>query len=257
MSEMELSLLRQRSVEAIKLKAARGDLHTTVAIGFVRSEDDRIELDPDLRIREAIASVFARFAEVGSIRQVLLWFRQEKIELPTAIYEDSRRSVVWRLPTYNTVLHILSNPDYAGAYAFGRTETRTRIEGGRKRIVRGNRREREDWQALIVEHHEGYIGWDTYDHIQRVIADNTNMRGGMVRGAVRRGEALLAGLPRCAHCGRKLHVAYSGSDGTIRRYHCRGAAINHGAEMCISFGSLRVDRAVADEVLALLILLCH
>ncbi|OYV33970.1 MAG: hypothetical protein B7Z83_08995, partial [Thiomonas sp. 20-64-5] len=31
MSEMELSLLRQRSVEALKLKAARGDLHTTVA----------------------------------------------------------------------------------------------------------------------------------------------------------------------------------------------------------------------------------
>src|SRR6187401_791817 len=28
MSEMELSLLRQRSVEALKLKAARGDLHT-------------------------------------------------------------------------------------------------------------------------------------------------------------------------------------------------------------------------------------
>jgi len=118
--------------------------------------------------------------------------------------------------------------------------------------VRGNRREREDWQVLIVEHHEGYIEWDTYEHNQRVIADNTNMRGGMVRGAVRRGEALLAGLLRCAHCGRKLHVAYSGSDGTVPRYHCRGAALNHGSQMCISFGSLRVDRAVADEVLALL-----
>ena len=252
MSEMELSLLRQRSVEALKLKAARGDLHTTVAIGFVRSEDDRIELDPDLRIREAIASVFARFAQVGSVRQVLLWFRQENIELPSAVYDDSRRSVVWRLPSYNTVLHILSNPVYAGAYAFGRTETRTRIEGGRKRIVRGNRREREDWQVLIVEHHEGYIEWDTYDHNQRVITDNTNMRGGMARGAVRRGEALLAGLLRCAHCGRKLHVAYSGSDGTVPRYHCRGAALNHGSQMCISFGSLRVDRAIADEVLAVL-----
>lgn len=252
MSEMELSLLRQRSVEALKLKAARGDLHTTVAIGFVRSEDDRIELDPDLRIREAIASVFVRFAQVGSVRQVLVWFRQERIELPAAVYEGNRRSVVWRLPSYNTVLHILSNPVYAGAYAFGRTETRTRIEGGRKRVVRGNRREREDWQVLIVDHHEGYIDWDTYDHNQRVIADNTNMRGGMARGAVRRGEALLAGLLRCAHCGRKLHVAYSGNDGTVSRYHCRGAALNHGSQMCISFGSLRVDRAIADEVLALL-----
>jgi excisionase family DNA binding protein len=252
MSEMELSLLRQRSVEALKLKAARGDLHTTVAIGYVRTEDNRVELDPDLRIREAVASVFCRFAQSGSVRQVLLWFRQERIELPTAVYEQGRRSVVWRLPVYNTVLKILTNPVYAGAYAFGRTETRIRIEAGRKQVVRGHRRERARWQVLIRDHHAGYIDWHTYEHNQRVIADNTNMRGGMARGAPRRGEALLAGLLRCAHCGRKLHVAYSGSDGTTPRYHCRGAAINHGAGKCISFGALRVDQAVAAEVLALL-----
>jgi excisionase family DNA binding protein len=253
MSEMELSLLRQRSVEALKLKAARGDLHTTVAIGFVRSEDDGIELDPDLRIREAIASVFTRFAQTGSVRQTLLWFRQERVELPAAVYDDGRRGVLWRLPVYNTVLRILSNPVYAGAYAFGRTETRVRIEAGRKCVVRGHRRERENWQVLIVDHHEGYIDWATYEHNQRVIADNTNMRGGMARGALRRGDALLAGLLRCAHCGRKLHVGYSGNDGTVSRYYCRGAALNHGVEpKCISFGSLRVDRAVADEVLTVL-----
>jgi excisionase family DNA binding protein len=253
MSEMELSLLRQRSVEALKLKAARGDLHTTVAIGYVRSDDDRIELDADLRIREAIGSVFARFAQAGSVRQVLLWFRQERIELPAAVYEDGRRAVVWKLPTYNTVLHILTNPVYAGAYAFGRTETRVRIEGGRKCVVRGHRRAQEHWQVLIREHHEGYIDWDTYEHNQRVIADNTNMRGGMARGSLRRGEALLAGLLRCAHCGRKLHIAYSGNHSTVARYHCKGAAINHGvAHGCISFGALRVDDAVAREVLELL-----
>ena len=253
MSEMELSLLRQRSVEALKLKASRGDLHTTVAIGFVRSEGDRIEQDPDLRIREAISAVFARFAQAGSVRQVLLWFRQERIELPSAAYDDGRRAVVWRLPSYNTMLHILGNPVYAGAYAFGRTETRVRIEAGRKCVVRGHRRARELWQVLIIDHHEGYIDWETYEHNQRVIADNTNMRGGMARGALRRGDALLAGLLRCGHCGRKLHVAYSGRDGNISRYHCRGAAINHGSEhTCISFGSLRVDRSVAEEVLTVL-----
>lgn len=253
MSEMELSLLRQRSVEALKLKAARGDLHTTVAIGYVRTDDDRIELDADLRIREAIAAVFTRFAQAGSVRQALLWFRQERIELPAAVYEDGRRSVVWRLPVYNTVLRILTNPVYAGAYAFGRTETRVRIEAGRKRIVPGHRRAQDHWQVLIHEHHEGYIDWSTYEHNQRVIADNTNMRGGMARGALRRGEALLAGLLRCAHCARKLHVAYSGSNGDTARYHCRGAAINHGvAHGCISFGALRVDEAVSHEVLGLL-----
>ena len=253
MSEMELSLLRQRSVEALKLKAARGDLHTTVAIGFVRSEGDRIEQDPDLRIREAIGAVFTRFAQAGSVRQVLLWFRQEHIELPAATYDDGRRAVVWRLPCYNTVLHILGNPVYAGAYAFGRTETRVRIESGRKCVVRGYRRGRDQWQVLIVDHHQGYIDWQTYEHNQHVIADNTNKLGGVARGALRRGDALLAGLLRCGHCGRKLHVAYSGSQGNISRYHCRGATINHGeGRGCISFGSLRVDRSVAAEVLAVL-----
>lgn len=253
MSEMKLSLLRQRYVEALKLKAARGDLHTTVAIGYVRSEGDRIELDADLRIREAIAAVFTRFALAGSVRQVLLWFRQERIELPAAVYDEGRRTVVWRLPVYNTVLKILTNPVYAGAYAFGRTETRVRIEAGRKRVVRGHRRAQEHWQVLIQEHQDGYIDWNHYEHNQRVIADNTNMRGSMARGALRRGEALLTGLLRCAHCGRKLHVAYSGADGDIARYHCKGAAANHGSPQgCISFGSLRVDEAVSREVLSVL-----
>jgi hypothetical protein len=31
---------------------------------------------------------------------------------------------VWKLPVYNTILHILTNPIYAGAYAFGRTGSR-------------------------------------------------------------------------------------------------------------------------------------
>jgi DNA invertase Pin-like site-specific DNA recombinase len=253
MSEMELSLLRQRSLEALKLKASRGDLHTMVAVGFVRSEDDRIELDPDLRIRSAIAAVFHRFAQAGSVRQALLWFRQERIELPAVTYVDGRRSVQWKLPVYNTLLHILTNPVYAGAYAFGRTESRSRIDAGRKRVVRGYRRSREEWQVLIVQHHEGYIDWDTYEHNLRVIADNTNMRGNMVRGSLRRGEALLAGLLRCGHCARKLHIAYSGSDGNVARYHCKGAAINHGSvERCISFGALRVDQEVAAQVLSTL-----
>lgn len=74
----------------------------------------------------------------------------------------------------------------------------------------------------------------------------------MARGALRRGELLLGGLLRCGHCGRKLHVAYSGTNGNTGRYHCRGAQFNHGTDPCISFGSLRVDLAVGAEVVRLL-----
>src|ERR1700747_1889725 len=81
-SELELSMFRQRSREALRLKAARGDLHLTVAIGYRRSADDRLEKDPDQRIREVLSLVFHKFSEIGSVRQLALWLRQEEIDLP-------------------------------------------------------------------------------------------------------------------------------------------------------------------------------
>jgi DNA invertase Pin-like site-specific DNA recombinase len=42
-SELELSILRQ-SQEALRLKANRGDLHTSVALGYVRAAGDRLEI---------------------------------------------------------------------------------------------------------------------------------------------------------------------------------------------------------------------
>ena len=59
LSEMELSTFRQRSVEALRAKARRGELLTTVAIGYIRSSDDRIELDPD-RVSARPLSWFSR-----------------------------------------------------------------------------------------------------------------------------------------------------------------------------------------------------
>ena len=220
----------------------------TVAVGYVKTRHDRIEMDPDLRIREAISLVFRKFAEFQSIRQVHLWLRQERIQLPAA---DGPRTV-WKLPVYNTVHHMLTNPVYGGAYAFGRTGSRVTVRDGRKRVTSGCRRARADWEVLIPEHHEGYISWAEFERNQQLIADNANSKGFMARGAVRRGESLLAGLMRCGHCGRRLHVTYSGTDGFCVRYNCRGAHLNHGTEPCISFGGIRVDAAVAAEVLRVL-----
>ncbi len=249
MSEMELTILRQRAHEALKQKARRGELFTSVAIGYVRNHHDRVEKDPDLRVREALALVFRKFEELQSVRQVHLWFRQERILLPAVCYGAEGRGLEWKPPVYNTIHHILTNPIYAGAYAYGRSISKTRIENGRKRVTRGVRVERPEWDVLIRDHHEGYIGWDAFERNQRLISDNANGKSWASRGAVRRGEALLAGLFRCGHCGRKLHVAYGGTKGDVARYHCQGAFLNHGTKRCISFGSLRVDAAVAAEVI--------
>lgn len=249
LSEMELSTLHQRSYEALMQKARRGELFTSVPIGFVRAPNDRVELDADLRIREAIALVFRKFNECGSARQVLLWFRQERIDLPSVVYGVEGRTVVWRLPVYNTILKMLSNPVYGGAYVYGRTKTIMRLEEGRKRNFKGRRVAQKDWQIVIPSHHEGYIGWDAFQQNQRQITHNAAMKGAMVRGPARSGGALLAGLLRCGHCGRKLHVAYSGTQGQCLRYSCQGAMINHGTDRCISFGGLKADQMVTTELL--------
>jgi DNA invertase Pin-like site-specific DNA recombinase len=253
MSELELSLLRARSTEALKQKARRGELFFTVAVGYIKVGRDKIEMDPDLRVREAIGLVFARFAEMQSIRQVFLSLRADQIALP---YIDSKSSgqhqLLWKPPVYATVNNLLTNPVYAGAYVFGRTGSRMTIENGRKRILRGYRKNRSDWAVLLVDHHEGYLSWADYERNQRLIADNANGKGMMVRGAVRKGEALLVGLLRCGHCGRRLLVSYNGTKGDIGRYHCDATRSDPAAAPCISFGALRVDQAVGAEIVRLL-----
>jgi DNA invertase Pin-like site-specific DNA recombinase len=249
MSEFELNLIRQRCQEAIRQKAQRGELQFALPVGYRWTPNGKVEKDPDLRIQQAIEMVFAKMAEFGSARQVLLWFRGEKVSLPAWMYGDTGRELVWKLPTYNTIWHMLRNPMYAGGYAFGKTEARTRVIGGRARKTIGHSKPVENWTVLIRDHHPGYIGWEQYEHNQGLLADNAHMKSRMEPKAGRGGRSLLAGLLRCRRCGRMLHVAYSGTRSEVPRYHCRGAQINHGEAWCISFGGSRPDQAIAAEIL--------
>ena len=250
MSELELSLFRQRSQEALKQKARRGALILGVAAGYVRVGRDRIEKNPDQRVQDALQLVFSKFVEFQSARQVHIWLRDEGIELPVKSHNGEVRGIIWRLPAYNIVHNILTNPIYAGAYAFGRTTSKVSVEQGRKHVRRGVHRPMAEWDVLIKDHHEAYIAWDEFERNQRVIANNATGKGSAtVKGAVRRGELLLPGLLRCGHCGRKLHVSYSGKLG---RYSCYGARTNHGTARCISLSGLSIDTAVSTEVLRIL-----
>ncbi len=103
---------------------------------------------PDKRIRSEAVLAFRKFAETGSVRQLVLYgCGGNRIELPIAVHGAQGRSVQWRLPRYNTVHRLLTNPVYAGAYVYGRTFTRIRFEGGRKWAVatHGVARRPEEW----------------------------------------------------------------------------------------------------------------
>jgi DNA invertase Pin-like site-specific DNA recombinase len=249
MSEFELNLLRQRSFEAIRQKARRGELRLLLPVGLMWTSSGRIAVDPDRRVQQAIHLVFQKMAEVGSARQVLLWFRQEQIALPARPRDAGEPILIWKLPVYHSILGILTNPMYAGAYAFGKTEIRTRIVEGRARKSEGHRKPRSAWTVLLRDHHPAYISWEHYERNQAILAANTNMKSRTERKVGRGGRGLLAGLLRCRRCGRMLHVVYGGHGGVVPRYYCVGAHINHGERKCISFGGLKADRAVAQELL--------
>ncbi|HKD26221.1 MAG TPA: recombinase family protein, partial [Xanthobacteraceae bacterium] len=250
MSELELSLFRQRSQEALRQMARRGALVLTVAAGYVKVGRDRIEKNPDRRVREAMQLVFTKFAEFQSARQVHIWLRDEGIELPVKSRRGEAHGVVWRLPAYNIVHNTLTNPIYAGAYAFGRTTSLISVVDGRKRIRRGVHRPMDKWDVLIKDHHAASITWDEFERNLKAIANNaTRMSSALTRGAAREGELLLSGLVRCGHCGRKLHVQYGGKLG---RYNCYGALKNQGTKRCISVSGLSIDAAITKEVLRVL-----
>jgi hypothetical protein len=242
--------LSSRCFDSARRRRCRGALILGVAAGYVKVARDRIEKNPDHRVREALQLVFARLAEFQCARQVHIWLRDEGIELPVKSRDGGARGIVWRLPAYNIVHNILTNPIYAGAYAFGRTTSKVSVEQGRKRVRRGVHRPMAEWDVLIKDHHAGYITWEEFERNQGVIANNaTGKASAAVKGAVRRGELLLPGLLRCGHCGRKLHVSYSGKLG---RYNCYGARTNHGSARCISISGLSIDGAVGGEVLHIL-----
>jgi excisionase family DNA binding protein len=248
MAEMELSTLRQRSHEARKLKASRGEYYSCVAVGYVRNERGGLDKDPDGRVREAIELIFRKFTELGSVRKVLIWHHQEALCVPYVQYGARTHQLEWKPPTYQWLLHLLQKPIYSGAYVYGHRTGQITLRGGRKRIAYTRVRDPSQWAVLLREHHEGYISWETFEHNQRMITHNANMLGERVQGSIRRGEALLAGLLRCGHCGRKLAVMYGGGRGGVGRYLCRDPKTSR-TRTCISFGALRVDEAVCEEVL--------
>jgi len=245
-SEMEVATFRERGQAALRQKTQRGALIQRVAIGYVRGPDDRIEKDPDARIQSTIDLIFRKFAELGSVRQVYFWLDRQQIQLPVTLGSKDAHEMVWQAARYHAVLSILKNPVYAGAYAYGRSKTITRLEAGQK-IQQRVKRRREDWAVLRMDHHEGYIDWEVYQSNQTMIAHNDNARSDTVRGAVRHGEALLAGLLRCGHCGAKLLAQYPGPH--VIRYQCSGYLLNRDHACCVMFGGLRADRLVSEQLL--------
>ncbi len=246
-SEFELGIIRSRMYEAARSKARRGELRISIPLGYTWDRRAGLGLDPDLRLQEVIRLVFAKFRELGSARQVLLWMASENIHFPYPSDGRTLTSFEWRPIRYRNVISILKNPFYAGVYAYGKSEKRTEIVDGRARKSYGHRKPMDAWEVFIKDHHEGYIGWAEYQGNQSILAGNAYGRTGDTKSA-RGGRALLAGLICCARCGRKLKVAYTGRY-PRPVYGCESPNLQMGRKRCFRVAGKHIDMAVAGEML--------
>jgi DNA invertase Pin-like site-specific DNA recombinase len=247
-SEFELGVMRARMFDAVRAKARRGELRISVPIGYIWHREIGLGFDPDLRIQEAVRSIFARFRELGSARQVLLSMTADQVHFPRP--SDGKRMIAfdWTPIRYRNVISALKNPFYAGVYAYGKSEKRTAIVDGHARKSYGHGRPIDEWDVVLKDHHEGYIDWAEFERNQTQLLANAHGRIGGAKSG-RGGRALLAGLLTCGRCGRRLMVSYSGRGPGQPVYRCDRMNLMLGQPRCLTFSGPRVDAAIARELL--------
>ncbi|HUX68517.1 MAG TPA: recombinase family protein [Terriglobales bacterium] len=239
MSEAELHVLKARLRGGIVNKVRRGEYRCPLPTGFVYDEAGNVALDPDAQIRDSITHFFDTFWRVGSACQTVKVFRSEGLHFP------SRRSggaTVFRPLTASTAMRVLSNPRYAGVYAYGRRRYR-RAADGQKKVQRNH--DSSDWLACIANAHPGYINEEQYRQNLKLLA--ANGRGYELARASppREGAALLQGRAVCGRCGSHCRVRYRSTRGKQEAWYvCDTGHSKLGERDCQSIAGPPVDEAI-------------
>jgi len=131
------------------------------------------------------------------------------------------------------------------------------LDAETQRVVsrRQKRREMKDWPVLIRDHHPGYISFEAYMRNQERLAGNAMMKrldtDESFSSAPREGRALLQGLARCGHCGRRMYVNYGGASAMrTLQYRCSLPYRRRiPGEECQLVGGKRLEAKVVEAFL--------
>jgi DNA invertase Pin-like site-specific DNA recombinase len=246
-SEVELYQIKARMVRGRLNKAQRGDLIWNVPIGLEYDAlSGQIRLDADQSVRHAMELVFSLFRQLESVRGVLTSLAREGLELPSQrLHRGIGRVITWQRPRYHVIYQMLTNPMYAGIYAYGRRQELIDPVEKTRHVLR---RARSEWDVFLPSHHPGYITQEEYEANLATLENNYNQFPAN-QGAVREGPTLLQGLVWCKLCGRKMRVC---SHHSQPYYTCDSEHRKFGTAICSHASSCRVDVLVEELFLTLM-----
>jgi len=241
MSEAELHVLKARLRGGVLNKARRGEYRCPLPTGLVYDETGNVVLDPDSQVRDTITYFFETFSRTGSAHQTVKAFRSECLCFPSR-FRNSR--TIFRPLTSWTAMRTLTNPRYAGVYAYGRRRYRQTADG--KKV---QRRERGEWVSCIPNAHPGYITWDQYQENLRVLESNGRGYELARSSPPREGPALLQGRAVCGRCGGHFRVRYRTTRGKLESWYvCDRGSGTKAEPNCQSIAGPPIDKAVGALV---------
>ena len=245
MSEAELHVLRARLRGGILNQARRGALKMPLPVGLMYDPTDKVVLDPDRQVRQSIVHLFESFARSGSASATVKHFREQGLRFPRRPRSGTHKGELLWVPLYHWhVLGVLHNPRYAGAFCFGRTHARKRVDG----TIAIEKLPREEWTVLLPDAHPGYVTWEQFEANLKRLHDNAQAHGADRRKSPpREGPALLQGMVVCGVCGHRMTVRYHTRQGIqCPEYVCQREGIATATAKCQTIPGAGIDRAIGD-----------
>ena len=248
MSEAELHILRARLQGGIRNKARRGELRIPLPVGLVYDMQDKVILDPDRQVQQAVRTFFGVYQRQGSALAVVRHFYRNGLSFPRRLRRGPNKGqLIWGDLGHSRAVQILRNPRYAGAFVFGRTRTCKRANGrdGYKH------QPQEDWHTLIPDAHPGYISWQRYqDNLRTLRACAQACGSDRRKSPPGQGPSLLQGLVLCGVCGRRMTLRYHQRKGKlVGDYMCQHESSQYGKGRCQQIPGSGIDRAIGDLLL--------
>src|SRR5690349_17386791 len=214
-------------------------------VGLVYDGAGHVILDPDTAIQGAVRHLLATFEATGSATAVVKAFRAAGLSFPWRHLKGPRKGEVdWQPLRHSTVLHVLHNPRYAGAFTYGRHREQL-LPGGKRASITVPR---EEWISFIPGVHPGYITLDQWEaNIARLTANAAAHGRDRAAGPPREGPALLQGIIICGRCGGRMTIRYHARSGNdLPTYLCQRDGIANARPICAAIPGHTLDEHIGQ-----------